>query len=378
MIVRIRKATNKKTVYNITNLVTSLTWSGSDKQTSRRIEMSLINSPFDGNMSNVTVESGDIVYFYFDDVKRFVGRVLTVSTTASPGVSIYTAKDYMNILLGSKVYYNFKNTTPEKIASKILSDLGVSKGAIAKTNVSIKKMLIDGETGYNAIISAYYKAYKQNKKRYMPQMDGTNFCVKEKGESSGVKLKLTENVTDTSLEENAEGVINKVLIYDENGKKVGTVSDDDSIKLFGIYQEIYKKEQGVNATTGAKALLKSSDKTAKVCAIGDINCTAGKSVYLYDDITGLWGKFYIENDSHKFENGTHTMDLDLVFKNIMEGDEAVASSNPIATEDKICYYTKAGNKYHSKSTCSNMDSPTRSTVAKAIKAGKSKCMRCWK
>lgn len=377
MIVKLKKATNKKMIYNITNLVTSLSWSGSDKQTSRKLEMSLINSPFDGNVSNVTAESGDIVYFYFDGEKKFIGRILTISSTASPGTNSYMAKDYMNILLGSKVYYNFKNTTPEKIAGKILSDLGVSKGEIAKTNVNISKMLIDGDTGYNAILSAYYKAFKKNKKKYMPQMDGTSFCIKEKGESSGVKLKLSENVTDTSLEENAEGVINKILIYDENGKKVGSVQDADSIKLFGIYQEVYKKEQGVNAETAAKALLKSSEKTAKVSAIGDIRCVAGKSVYLYDDITGLWGKFYIENDTHRFESGIHTMDLDLVFKNIMEGDES-SSSNPIATEDKVCYFTTSGNKYHSKSTCSNMDKPSRSTVAKAIKAGKSKCSRCWK
>lgn len=376
MIVRLKKAANKKATYNITGLVTSLTWSGSDKQASRSLEFGLINSPFDGNMSNVTVESGDIVYFYFDSKKKFVGRVLSISSNASPGNNTYVAKDYMNILLGSKVYYNFKNTTAEKVTSKILSDLGVSKGTLTKTNVNISKLLIDGDTAYNAIITAYYKAYKSNKKKYMPQMDGTAFSVVEKGSASGTKLKLSENVTATSLEENAEGIINKVLIYDENGKKVGTVSDNDSIKLFGIYQEIYKKEQGVNSTTGAKALFKSSEKTAKVSAIGDINCTAGKSVYLYDDITGLWGKFYIENDSHHFENGTHTMDLDLVFKNIMEGDES-ASSNPVATEDKVCYYTKNGNKYHSKSTCSNMDNPIRSTVSKAVGEGKSKCSRCW-
>lgn len=377
MTVKLKKATNKKVVYNITQLITSMNWSGSGKQASRKIEFSAINSPFDGNMSNVTVESGDIVYFYFDDEKEFVGRVTSLSISSKPGTNTYTAKDYMNILLRSKVSYNFKNTTPERISSKVLSDLGVKKGSLCATNINIAKLLVDGETAYNTIMGAYYKAYKKNKTRYMPIMEGTAFSVIKKGEYSGVKLRLSENVTETTLEENAENVVNKVLIYDENGKKVGAVSDEDSITLFGIYQDIYKKEQGVNADSAAKQLMKVPEKTAKVTAIGDIRCISGKSIYLYDDFTGLWGKFWIENDTHLFSDGVHTMTLELAFKNVMENVEESTSSYPVATSERVCYYTEDGEKYHSKSSCSSMTNPTRSTVSAATKLGKSKCSRCW-
>lgn len=377
MTVKLKKATNKSIVYNITQLITSISWSGSSKQASRKIEFSVINSPFDGNMSNVTVESGDIVYFYFDDEKEFVGRVTNLSTSSKPGSNTYTAKDYMNILLRSKVCYNFKNTTPEKISAKVLSDLGVKKGSLCATNINISKLLIDGETAYNTIVGAYYKAYKKNKTRYMPIMEGTSFSVIKKGEFSGVKLRLSENVTETTLEENAEDVINRVLIYDDKGKRVGTVSDEGSIALFGIYQDIYKKEQGINADSAAKQLMKGPEKTAKVSAIGDIRCISGKSIYLYDDFTGLWGKFWIENDVHTFTNGVHTMSLTLAFKNIMENVEESTSSYPVATSERVCYYTESGDKYHSKSSCSSMTNPTRSTVSAATKLGKSKCSRCW-
>lgn len=377
MTVKLKKATNKNVVYNITQLITSITWSGSAKQASRKVEFSVINSPFDGNMSNVTVESGDIVYFYFDSDKKFVGRVTALSCSSKPGVNTYTAKDYMNILLRSKVYFNFKNVTPEKITEKVLSTLGIKKGSLCATNINITKLLADGETGYNTIVGAYYKAYKKNKTRYMPVMEGTSFSMIKKGEPSGVKLRLSENVTETTLEENAENVINKVLIYDDKGKKVGTVSDEDSIALFGIYQDIYKKEQGVNADTAAKQLMKGPEKTAKVSAIGDMRCVSGKSIYLYDDFTGLWGKFWIENDTHTISGGAHTMTLTLAFKNIMENVDESTSNNPVATGERVCYYTNDGEKYHSKSSCSSMVNAKRSTVNEATKLGKSKCSRCW-
>lgn len=377
MTVRLKKARNKKIIYNITQLITSLSWSGSAKQASRKVEFSVINSPFDKNMSNVTVESGDIVYFLFDDERRFVGRVTGLATTSKAGSNTYIAKDYMNILLRSKVCYSFKNKTPEQISSKVLSDLGIKKGSLEKTNINIAKMLIDGETAYQTIMKAYYKAFKKTKIKYMPIMEDTAFSVVEKGQFCGVKLKLSENVTETQLEENAENIINKVLIYDDKGKVVGNVSDGDSQAIFGIYQEIYKKEQGVNATAAAKALLTAPEKTASVSAIGDIRCTAGKSIYLYDDFTGLWGKFWIENDEHLFSGGAHTMKLTLAFKNIMENVEESTSSYPVATSERVCYYTEGGEKYHSKSYCSSMAEPIRSTVKEAVKAGKSKCSRCW-
>lgn len=150
-----------------------------------------------------------------------------------------------------------------------------------------------------------------------------------------------------------------------------------AFEVVGIYQDIYKKEQGVNADSAAKQLMKVPEKTAKVTAIGDIRCTSGKSIYLYDDFTGLWGKFWIENDTHLFSDGVHTMTLELAFKNVMENVEESASSYPVATSERVCYYTEDGEKYHSKSSCSSMTNPTRSTVSAATKLGKSKCSRCW-
>ena len=54
---------------------------------------------------------------------------------------------------------------------------------------------------------------------------------------------------------------------------------------------------------------------------GDLACIAGNGVEVYDKATGLSGVFWIDSDTHTWENGTHIMNLELNFKNIMDSKE---------------------------------------------------------
>lgn len=376
--VKLKKGASRSVIYDISRLVTSIGWSGSASEASRSLDLSVVQNPFDKELISPEIETGDIVYFYTDSVLRLVGRVVSKSKTSSPGDVTVKVFDFMNLLLKSKVSYVFKNTTPEKIARRVLTDIGIPVGKLKRTGVVIKKWIVDEESAYNVIIGAYYRAYKKTKVKYMPIMDGVKFCIVEKGTDSGATLRLDANVTESSVDESAEDIVNRIVIFDDKGKKIGVVQDKDSIRLFGISQEIYKKEDGVAVKEGARALLQSPTREAKISALGNIDCTAGKSVTVQDTVTGLIGKFWIEDDSHSFSGGTHTMSLTLSFQNLMEGAEA-DGAKPIATGDSVCFYSTGGDKFHSARKCgTGLVAPIKSTVNEAVKAGKQKCSRCWR
>lgn len=56
-----------------------------------------------------------------------------------------------------------------------------------------------------------------------------------------------------------------------------------------------------------------------------------------------------------------------------------ASETPTTptTSEQLVWIPKSGSKYHSKSTCSNMKSPTQVTQSVAINRGYSACSKCW-
>lgn len=66
-----------------------------------------------------------------------------------------------------------------------------------------------------------------------------------------------------------DSMVNVVKIYDENKKQVGEVKNGNWIDKYGIYQQIYTKEKGINAETAAKNMLSGVEKkvtlTFKIC-----------------------------------------------------------------------------------------------------------------
>ena len=60
------------------------------------------------------------------------------------------------------------------------------------------------------------------------------------------------NITNTKYEETIDSMVNVVKIYDENKKQVGEVKNGNWIDKYGIYQQIYTKEKGINAENSSK------------------------------------------------------------------------------------------------------------------------------
>ena len=119
--------------------------------------------------------------------------------------------------------------------------------------------------------------------------------------------------------ENADSMINQVAIYNKNNKKIGVVKNADWIKLYGIYQDVFetdkKKKKATKANKAeAKKQLQGVEKKTTCEAIGDIRCISGRAITILDRATMTSAEFWIKSDSHTWENGVHTMTLELSFK----------------------------------------------------------------
>ncbi|BBF45082.1 phage-like element PBSX protein xkdQ [Lachnospiraceae bacterium KM106-2] len=241
--------------------------------------------------------------------------------TDEQGTITYTGYDDLKHIVKSNLMHNYKKTTPERITKSVCKELGVSIGNIAKTNVPIKKLIIDGG-GYEAIMKAYTKAHHENNKKYMPLMVGRKLNVIEKGSLvRNFHLDDSENITNSSYTQRLEDMVNVVKIYNDKGKCIGEIKNKNNIAKYGKFQEVYQKEEGVNPKKGAKSLLQGMTKEASINAIGNVQCISGFAINICDSATGLIGKYWIESDSHTWQSGNYTMQLNLEFKNLMDVQE---------------------------------------------------------
>ena len=315
-----KKVAVKKQMQDITSMVSKLSWSGASTQASRQISITIPNAPYDGNMNVPEMEAGDIIEVYSDDEGAeliFVGRVPNSQKTSDVGTIEVMAYDFMHNLLSSSMTKKFNNKTPEYIAGAVLNDMGVEAGKICPTEKKIGRYFPNEMSPYDIIVGAYNRVQPQTGKQYFFRMNGNKFEVIEKGEVVSTILEESVNLTKANYEENAEGEVNRVKVFDKKNLLVNTVKKENSIKRFGVIERTISVDKGTGKEE-AKNTLHGVDKTASISATGIWSCTAGKAVYVKDTISGLYGEYWIRNDTHNIENGIHTMDLDLEFQNVTE------------------------------------------------------------
>lgn len=312
-------------IYNISNACSRVVWKGSASEAARSVDFDYINAPYDKNVNLPGISTGD--YISLEDVKEdeiFFGQIFGVEKSSQTGTITFTAYDMMKHLLESTGQYNFKNLTAEAIAFQVCADIQVPVRHLHPTGVNIASMICDKMKMYDIIMAAYTKAHKVTSDKYFAMIYKRGLGVyKTEWVVKGFVLSESTNIFASSITESMDEIKNKVLIFDDKGKQIGEVKDDDSLKKFGVFQEIYSKEEGIDETTGAKNLLKvMPSQSIKISAIGDINCLSCYFVEVKDTATGLSGKYWISSDSHTFENGIHKMELELRFDSLMDTKEA--------------------------------------------------------
>lgn len=305
---------------DITNAIGSMTWSGSAYSGARTFEFTTLNPAGDTRFKMPTIKTGDLICLYNGSSKLFHGKVTKRERKGEAGTGSYTAQDFMLYLIRSKGTYKFKKKKPEQITQLICKDLKIKTKSIAKTGMKISKILFTDKEYYNMILAAYTKAYKKTGTSYQPIFEGDKLSVIKKGAMLDLVLNQNEGITESSYEETTDSMVNKVVIYNSKNKKIGTVSNKNWVKTYGTFQDSLSVEKG-NGKKEAKNTLAGLEKTASLSAIGDIRCVSGYGIRINDTDSGLTGTFWIENDTHTFENGVHTMSLELAFKNVMETEE---------------------------------------------------------
>ena len=312
-------------IYNITNAVSRIVWKGSASEAARSVDFDYINAPYDNTVNLPSVSTGD--YISLEDSKEgeiFFGQIFGIEKSSQTGTISFTAYDMMKHLLESTGQYNFKNLTAEAIVSQVCADMQVPIRHLHPTGVNISSMICDKMKMYDIVMAAYTRAHRITGDKYFAMIYKRGLGVyKTEWAVKGFTLSENSNIFASSISETMDEIKNKILIFDDKGKQIGEVKDDESLKKFGVFQEIYSKEDGVDPTTGANNLLKiTPSQSIKISAIGDINCLSCYFVEVKDTVTGLSGKYWISSDTHTFENGTYKMELELKFDSLMDTKSA--------------------------------------------------------
>lgn len=304
---------------DISNLVTRVTWSGNRLQVARKLEFTYIFEPRDTNIPAHIVNLGETVQGFtsvVDTVPVFQGNVYNIERNTQSSTITVTAYDNLFILSKSKTTKKYTDMTAEDITRSVCAEMGILVGNLATTGQKIT-LIAQEKTGYQIIMMAYTQASKKTGKKYHPVMNVDKLDVIEKGTLIEFTASQYVNEENSTYKESIENMVNRVMITDEQGNFIGYQGNEDWMKKYSMIQSVYKKSPNRNTDEEVKAMLKGVERSGTIELLGDYGVKSSYSIKIDDLITNLTGQFYVKSDSHEFENGIHTMRLEIEFENMM-------------------------------------------------------------
>lgn len=301
--------------FDITQLVSSIKWSGDIRQASKKLEVNLAFGR-DTYLPKYEVLPGTILILKNDGTEIMRGVVFERQKTTQ-GNYLVICYDHLIYLLKSKGTHIFRNMAPEDIIKKLCSDFSIPVGDIATTGITLSKLILRDKTIYDMCLTALTEAMKRNGKKYVMRMSEGKLNVVEKAKQT-VRWLIAEgnNLIDASYSENINDMKNRIVIVGDKDQVLAKVEDANLIKQYGVLQEL-KKEDNIKsgeAQTLAKNLLKQLGQVsqeASIDCLGIDDVESGTAIEVQESLTGLTGTFYVDTDNHTVQNGQHTMSLKL-------------------------------------------------------------------
>ena len=308
-------------VRDVTQLVQSIIWSGSLRQTARQLSVRLA-VPRDGSVEPPTLAEGAALMFQEEDGPLFTGQLVTASTSTQSSVASLNALDAGRFLVGNEGWYRFDGVTAESAAAAVAADFGIQTGRLAGTGAALRRKF-PGVALDKIITTLYTLAGEQTGKRYLLRFSGSGAMeVIEKAEAASLEIARTMGVSNTW---DMTGLCNSVAIYTKEGRLVRRVADSGSQSLNGRLEHAVTQRDGEDAGPEAQAWLEDhglqQNLTVEVLD-PPVSLITGEAVILRDTGSGASGLFWVDGDTHTWKDKVHTGKFKLNFRNLMNSGSA--------------------------------------------------------
>ena len=288
---------------NISDFNIKMSISGSLGEVSRTLDLTLYCKNYRDVFLGEIIEFRNVEYRIFKKDMDSEGEQMSL-----------TCFDKLIYLKKNQASYNFKNTTPEEITTKICNEFNIKVNNIESTGITINRKFRNVDL-YSIIQTAYKIASSKTNKTYQVVYD-SGLSVVESFKENATELKEGLNIIKVSHSEDLQNMINSVVIYNENQEKVQEIKNDGWIELYGKLSESFEKNKDGEEDYNSK--LRDIEKTLSCECLGDFSLVTGKCVKITEKDTDTKGIFYIKGDNHDFENSTHTTSLELSFIKVMD------------------------------------------------------------
>ena len=301
--------------YDISELVESIKWKGRKGSAARSVSISLLDCK--GAQSGIDVTKGHHLIFCYKGKELFRGMILSQQQSESFKMPI-TAYDNGIYLSNNKDTFVYENKTVHDIFIDVCKRFGIKYSDVAKTSYKIPELTKSKTTAWDAILDAISQDFKATgTKYYVNSSKGVLSLIKRRENILQWVLETGGNIMSYTYKKSIEDIKTRLKILSDEDKVYAVKKNTELEKKIGIFQDIEKKDDDLSEAKlqeHIKETLKeisTPEISLSVEALGIPDVISGVGVYVIIDELGIKRTFYVDEDTHTFKGGSHTMNLTL-------------------------------------------------------------------
>lgn len=347
--------------YDVTQLVEQIKWKGRKGSSARTLTAKLIDDDgYKHARSGIDVEKGHQCLFSYNGKELFRGIIMT-QTQSNKKMLTFTAYDNGIYLANNKDTFTYENKTASEVFKDCCTRFGLPMGEVANCSYKIPELTKSKTTAFDAIADAlsldfdatgirHYVASEKGKLKLLTRRENIMQWVIEVG----------QNLSTYTYTRSIESIKTRVKMVSKEGTTLAEKKNAALEKKIGVFQEIDKPDESlttaqindlISSILGEKS---TPERTLNVEAVGIAEVISGIGVYIIIPELNLSRTFYVDEDTHVFEDNKHTMTLKLNYANDLAKEEKGSSSAGGGKDYKVGDVVQFGGGYHYvSSTASN-------------------------
>ena len=314
--------------YDITQLVEQIQWKGRKGSSCRTLNATLIDDDgYQHARSHIDVEQGNQCLFYYDGVELFRGIIMTQTQNNSKKMT-FTAYDNGIYLANNKDTFVYENKTASEIFRDCCTRFQIPIGEVAECTYKIPELTKSKTTAFDTIADALSLDFDATGIRHYITSDKgiLNLTTRRENILQWV-IEVGQNISNYTYSKSIESIKTRVKMVSKEGTTIAEKSNSELEKKIGIFQEIEKPEESLT-TAQIKDMVNSilnekstPERTLSLEAIGIIEVVSGIGVYVIIPELELSRTFYVDEDTHTFQDNFHKMSLKLNYANDVEKEQ---------------------------------------------------------
>lgn len=352
--------------YDVSQLVEKISWKGRKGSSARTLSVTLIDDDgYKHARSEIDVEQGHQCLFSYNGTELFRGIIMK-QTQSERKMLEFTAYDNGIYLANNKDTFTYENKTASEVFRDCCTRFGLPVGEVAKCSYKIPELTKSKTTAFDAIADALSLDFDATGIRhYVSSEKGKLNLLTRRENIMQWVIEVGQNLSTYSYTRSIEDIKTRVKMVSKEGTTIAEKSNSALEGKIGVFQEIDKPDESLT-TAQVNDLIESMleekstpERTLSVEAVGIPEVISGIGVYIIIPELGLSRTFYVDEDTHTFEDNSHRMSLKLNYANDLSKKEKGESSG--SSEHKVGDVVQFNGGYHYvSSTASN---PTGSKCA---------------